>query len=81
MVVLDLRELTSIDASGVEVIVDASIEAWRGDRRVLLVRGPSQVDHVFALAEVSDVVEIGDLYPPEPPVQGSRSSRARTQPA
>lgn len=30
-VVLDLRELTFMDRAGVQVIVDASIEAWRGD--------------------------------------------------
>jgi anti-anti-sigma factor len=64
MVVLDLRRLTLIDLAGVRVIVDASIEAWLGDRRLLLVRGPSHVDRVFALADVSDVVEIGDLHPP-----------------
>ena len=64
MIVLDLRGLTFIDLAGVRVIVDASIEAWLGDRRLLLVRGPSHVDRVFADAEVSDVVEIGDLHSP-----------------
>jgi anti-anti-sigma factor len=65
MVVLDLRGLTLIDVAGVRVIVDASIDAWLGDRRLLLVRGPSHVDSVFASADVADVVEIGDLHPPE----------------
>ncbi|MGZ4247483.1 MAG: STAS domain-containing protein [Solirubrobacteraceae bacterium] len=64
MVVVDLRGLTWIDLAGVRVIVDASIEAWLDDRRLLLVRGPSHVDRVFASADVSDVVEIGDLHPP-----------------
>jgi anti-anti-sigma factor len=64
MVVLDLRGLTLIDLAGVRVIADASIDAWLGDRRLLLVRGPSHVDRVFASADVSDVVEIGDLHPP-----------------
>jgi anti-anti-sigma factor len=65
MVVLDLRGLTLIDLAGVRVIADASIEAWLGDRRLLLVRGPSQVDRVFAAADVADVVEIGDLHSPD----------------
>jgi anti-anti-sigma factor len=65
MIVLDLRGLTFIDLAGVRVIVDASIEAWLGDRRLLLVRGPSHVDRVFVDAEVSDVVEIGDLHSPQ----------------
>jgi anti-sigma B factor antagonist len=69
LIVLDLRELTFMDLSGVHVIVQASIRAWRGDRRLLVVRGPSQVDRVFALAGVTDVVEIGDLDPCEPSVQ------------
>lgn len=70
MIVLDLRGLTFIDLAGVRVIVDASIEAWLGDRRLLLVRGPSHVDRVFADAEVSVVVEIGDLHSPEPRSNG-----------
>jgi anti-anti-sigma factor len=66
-VVLDLRELAFIDRAGVGVIVEASIAAWLADRRLLVVRGPSQIDRVFARADVSDVVEIGDLHPSEPP--------------
>jgi anti-anti-sigma factor len=81
MVVLDLRELMFIDLSGVRVIVDASIEAWLANRRLLLVRGPSQVDRVFELAGVSDVVEIGDLHPPEPPVSALLRFAPEDQPA
>lgn len=79
MIVLDLRGLTVIDLAGVRVIMDASIEAWLGDRRLLLVRGPSHVDRVFAVADVADVVEIGDLHPPEPPVRRSCGSRASSR--
>lgn len=66
-VVLDLRQLSSIDLAGVQMIEDASIDAWLADRRLLVVRGRSQIDRVFARADVSDVIEIGDLHPPEPP--------------
>jgi anti-anti-sigma factor len=66
-VVLDLRELAFIDRAGVQVIVEASIAAWLANRRLLVVRGRSQIDRVFARADVSDVVEIGDLHPSEPP--------------
>jgi anti-anti-sigma factor len=68
-VVLDLRELTFMDTSGVHVIVDASARATAAGRRLVLVRGPSQVDRVLALTGARDRLEIVDLDPGEPPVQ------------
>jgi anti-anti-sigma factor len=67
LAVLDLRQLTSIDSAGVEVIVDASIRAWRAKRRLMVLRGPSQVDRRLALSGASDVVEFIDLDLAEPP--------------
>ncbi len=66
-VVLDLRELTSIDPSSVHVIVDASVRARRAKRRLLLVRGPAHVDRVFTLTGAANILEIGDLGPVDPP--------------
>jgi len=60
LIVLDLRGLTSMHAGGVHVIAYASIRARRVNRRLILVRGPSQVDHVLALPEARDVLEIVD---------------------
>jgi anti-anti-sigma regulatory factor len=68
-VVLDLRELTFIDRAGVGIIAGASIEAWLGDRRLLEVRGRRRSIRFSRGPEVSDVVEIGDLHPLEPPVR------------
>ncbi len=68
-VVLDLRKLTFINASGVHVIVEASRRARRCGHRLVLVRGPSAVDRVLELAGASDVLEIVDLEPAVPPVQ------------
>jgi anti-sigma B factor antagonist len=67
--VLDLRDLTFIDSSGMRVIVDASLRARRAERELILVRGPSHVDRVFRLIENSNGLEIRDLDPLEPPVQ------------
>jgi anti-anti-sigma regulatory factor len=78
MVVLDLRELMFIDLRRVRLIVYASIEAWLADCRLLLVRGPSQVDRVFELAAVSDVVEIAICTGPSRPSPRSCGSRPRT---
>jgi len=67
--VLDLRQVTFMDASGVHVILDAALRANAAGRRLVLVRGPSQVDRVLDLTRASDTLEILDLDPVEPPVQ------------
>ncbi len=69
LVVLDLRELEFMDSSGVHAIVNATIRARHVARRLLVLRGPPHVDRVFTLAGRSDVVEIHDLDPIDPPVQ------------
>ena len=65
LVVLDLRELTFTDSSGVHVIANASARADRAGRRLVLVRGPAQVDRMLTLI-TSAVLEIVDLDPGEP---------------
>lgn len=69
LVVLDLRELTRVDSSGIEAIVKASINARRAGRRLVLVRGLSQVDRLLALTGASSAVEIVDLSAGEPALQ------------
>jgi anti-sigma B factor antagonist len=68
-VVLDLRELTFMDTSGVHAIVDASVSATAAGRRLVVVRGASQVDRMLALTGARDRLDIVDLDPGEPPVQ------------
>jgi anti-sigma B factor antagonist len=68
IVILDLRELTRVDSSGVGAIVDASRSARRVGRRLILVRGPQRVERLFALTGASDAVEIVDLAAGEPVV-------------
>jgi anti-sigma B factor antagonist len=65
LVMLDLRELRFIDSSGVHVILDAARDSRPGVR-LLIVRGPAQVDRVLTLTEVSKQVVIFDLAPTEP---------------
>ncbi len=67
LVVLDLRELEFIDAAGVRTIVDASVRARQAGRRLVLLRGLSNVDRMFTLAASSADIEIG--YLAEPPVE------------
>ena len=62
--VLDLRELAFMDCSGAH----ASISARQLGRRLVLVRGPPNVDRMFTLTGSSDAVEIADLDQFEPRV-------------
>ncbi|MCW3065356.1 MAG: hypothetical protein JWN32_2528 [Solirubrobacterales bacterium] len=61
LVVLDLRQLVFIDSSGVHAIVNASIRARQVGRRLVLLRGPPNLDHLFTLTGTRDDVEIGDV--------------------
>jgi anti-anti-sigma factor len=69
LVVLDLREVTFIESTGVHVILDAAGGVRRGEGRLILVRGPSHVDHALTLTGASSQVLILDLDPSEPPAQ------------
>jgi anti-sigma B factor antagonist len=69
VVVLDLRELTFIESSGIHVILDAAGDVRRGDGRLILVRGPAQVNRALMLTEVPRQVLIVDLHPGEAPVR------------
>jgi anti-anti-sigma factor len=68
LVVLDLRELVFMDSAGVHAIVDASSRARRVGRRLLVLRGPANVDRLFALTGNADHVEVGDLGSLDPRV-------------
>lgn len=68
LVVLDLREITFMDCSAVHAIVNASIRSRRVGRRLILMRGPPNVDRLFTLTGTADQVEIGDVGLVEPHV-------------
>jgi anti-anti-sigma factor len=63
LVVLDLREVTFIDCSGVHAIVNATIRARQIGRRVVLLSPQPNINRVFTLTESSDEVEICDIDP------------------
>jgi anti-anti-sigma factor len=69
VVVLDLRELTFIESSGVHVILEAAGGVRHGDGRLVLVRGPAQVDRALTLTGVPSQVLIVDLHPSEAPIR------------
>ncbi len=59
LVVLDLRELAFMDCSGAH----ASISARQLGRRLILLRGPPNVDRMFTLTGSTGAVESADLDP------------------
>ena len=66
LVVLDLRDLSFIDASGIHVILDVAGEARRDGDQLLIVRGPAQIDRLLTLTAVGRHVPIIDLTSTEP---------------
>jgi anti-sigma B factor antagonist len=67
LVVLDLRELTFMDCSGVHVILDLARGARQASGRLILVRGAAHIDRLLALTGVCDEVETFELNPTEAP--------------
>lgn len=78
LVVLDLRELTLIDSTGVRAIVDATLVARREGPRLLVVPAAPLVQHAFAVMGRSDDIDVLNLDPDEQPVEiFARRSRRR----
>ena len=68
VLVLDLRELEFMDSTGLSVLVKAHHAAQRSERRLYLVRGPSQVHRLLTLTGVEDRLAVLDA--PEDVPQG-----------
>jgi len=66
LVVLDLRELTSIDSSGIRAILDAAGRGRRYGARLTVVRGPGEIDRELTLNGASEEMLVFDLHPAEP---------------
>ena len=67
LVLLDLRELTFIESSGVHVILDAAGSVRPGEGRLIVVRGPAHVDLALTLTGASKEVLVLDLEPNDHP--------------
>jgi anti-anti-sigma factor len=62
MVVLDLRDLTSIDEWGARTVLESAVSARLDRHRQVVVRGPAQVQRVLTrlgVAKRLDLVDIG----------------------
>jgi anti-sigma B factor antagonist len=72
LIVVDLRRLTFIDSAGIRLILGAEAAARRSARRLLIVRGPAQIDRLFDLVGLSDRLQAVDLKPLRPSAQAER---------
>lgn len=60
LVVIDLSELQFIDSSGLATLVKADNEAKASGRRLIVVRGPHQVQHLLELTGLAERLELVD---------------------
>jgi anti-anti-sigma factor len=60
LVVIDLSELQFIDSSGLAMLVKADNDAKAGGRRLMVVRGPHQVQHLLELTGLAERLELVD---------------------
>ena len=60
LVVLDLRELSFTDSSGLHVIAAAGRDARQAGRRLVVLRAPPDVHRMFTLTGISEDLEIID---------------------
>jgi anti-sigma B factor antagonist len=73
LVILDLRELSFLDSSGVHVIVGASTRAQEAGRWLIVIRGCFQVNRMLRLTGALDVLNVLDLDIVEPSGEQPRS--------
>ena len=69
LVMLDLRQLTFMDSSGLRVVVHASMRARCTGNRLVLIRAPRQVQRLLALTGAAETIESVELGDSEPAIQ------------
>lgn len=69
LVVLDLRDVDFLDCSGVHVIVKAAGRLRREGHRLIVLRGPTHVDRVFALTAADGALEFLDVHAAAPAIR------------
>jgi anti-sigma B factor antagonist len=58
--IIDLRQLEFMDSTGLSILVRAHQRAQDSNRRVWLVRGPTQVQRLLTLTGVADRLSLVD---------------------
>jgi anti-sigma B factor antagonist len=73
LLVLDLRELTFMDSTGLRVMVSADARARDDSRRLAVVQGPESVHRVFRITGLDDHLEMVET--PEAAVRDASAER------
>jgi anti-anti-sigma factor len=60
VILIDLRQVSFLDSSGLRLILGAAIRAEAAGRRLVLVRGPERVQRVFELTNLLSRLEFVD---------------------
>lgn len=58
--VLDLREVTFFDSTGLQIVLDAEVRARAAGRRLVVVPGDGEPRRVLELADVTDRLDLED---------------------
>jgi anti-sigma B factor antagonist len=69
LVVLDLRDLTFMDSFGLRLIAASNHRCRRMGRRLVLLRGPPQVQRLLAVTGAGEGLEVAELSDIEPTAQ------------
>jgi anti-sigma B factor antagonist len=59
-VVIDLRQLTFLDSTGIAALVEADSYARRDGWNLAIVKGPPQVQRVLELCGLTEVLPLAD---------------------
>lgn len=76
LVIVDLRDLTFMDSSGIHAIVEADLRARHSGQRLAAVRGPAQIQRLFALVGLSNHLEVIDPEPEFAPYRAPATTEA-----
>jgi anti-anti-sigma factor len=62
-VVLDLRELSFVDSTGIQAVLRADLAVREAGNALIVIRGPRPVARLFALLELDDRLTVVDEAP------------------
>ena len=63
VIIVDLRQLTFVDSTGLHAIIDADARARRTGHRLVFIRGSERIHRLFTLVGLTDQLKIVDLTP------------------
>jgi anti-sigma B factor antagonist len=68
--VLDLRELTFMDSTGLRALAQTNARADKAGFALSIVRGPRQIERVLEISGLAELLPLVDAPPPDAPSDG-----------